>query len=58
MDGAVYAALESTGLFDRMDADTDEAEHSLELQLCFIAHLMRCERVARGAAHGGAGCSG
>lgn len=41
VDQEVYHQLLQSGLFDRMRIDVDEAEHSLELQLPFIAHMMR-----------------
>ncbi|KAK9906594.1 hypothetical protein WJX75_004697 [Coccomyxa subellipsoidea] len=37
----VYQELQSTGQFDVMDIDVDEAEHSLELQMAYLAHIMR-----------------
>lgn len=41
IDQEVYATLDKTDLFQRMDLQADEAEHSLELQLPFIQTAMR-----------------
>jgi AmmeMemoRadiSam system protein B len=41
IDKKVYAELEATGMFGRMDMKVDEAEHSLELHLPFISLCMR-----------------
>eukprot|EP00879_Flechtneria_rotunda_P006851 GHRR01007196.1.p1 GENE.GHRR01007196.1~~GHRR01007196.1.p1 ORF type:complete len:235 (+),score=56.16 GHRR01007196.1:471-1175(+) len=40
IDQAVYADLRATGVFDYMDLDEDEAEHSLELHTPYIAKIM------------------
>jgi predicted class III extradiol MEMO1 family dioxygenase len=40
IDQAVYADLRATGAFDEMTNEQDEAEHSLELHLPFIARAM------------------
>ncbi|KAG5518967.1 hypothetical protein PMAC_002498 [Pneumocystis sp. 'macacae'] len=40
LDTEVIASLESTGAFARMDLQTDEDEHSIELQLPFIRYLL------------------
>lgn len=36
----VRKELEETGHFDWMDVNTDEEEHSIEMQLPFIAKVM------------------
>jgi AmmeMemoRadiSam system protein B len=36
----VYAQLRATGKFKEMGGDADEAEHSLELHLPYIVHVM------------------
>ena len=41
IDQAVYEQLAATGHFDEMDLAVDEREHSLEMHLPYIAHLMR-----------------
>ncbi|CAD7703077.1 unnamed protein product [Ostreobium quekettii] len=41
IDKEVTAHLQSTGMFDNMDQETDEAEHSLELHLPYIFHALR-----------------
>ncbi|KAL4441218.1 hypothetical protein ABPG77_011455 [Micractinium sp. CCAP 211/92] len=41
IDAEVYAELRATGKFREMDAAADEAEHSLELHLPYIVHVMR-----------------
>jgi len=41
IDTAVITGLQKTGLFDKMDLDTDEAEHSIEMQLPYIAQVMK-----------------
>lgn len=38
----MYQQLQATGLFEFMDLDVDEAEHSLEMQIPFLQHIMRC----------------
>ncbi|BDA46197.1 Protein MEMO1 [Coccomyxa sp. Obi] len=40
----VYQELKDTGEFDIMDIDVDEAEHSLELQMAYLAYIMRGKR--------------
>jgi len=44
VDAEVYSSLVSSRLFSRMSLDVDEAEHSLELHLPYIAWLMRGRR--------------
>ena len=40
---SVYADLYATGEFESMSSQTDEAEHSIEMQLPYIAKVMeRC----------------
>lgn len=41
VDGATYDELAATGLFDEMSLAVDEREHSLEMHLPFIAHVMK-----------------
>ncbi|DBA99827.1 hypothetical protein WJX77_001024 [Trebouxia sp. C0004] len=41
IDQDIYSHLLRTGHFERMRLETDEAEHSLELQMPFIMHIMR-----------------
>ena len=42
----VYRELDLTGKFSRMDKETDEAEHSIEMHLPYIAKIMdRCEEL-------------
>mmetsp|Transcript_11651 Transcript_11651/g.29668 ORF Transcript_11651/g.29668 Transcript_11651/m.29668 type:complete len:300 (+) Transcript_11651:88-987(+) len=41
VDGSVCSELSSTGKFSRMPMDVDEDEHSLEMHLPYIAHVMR-----------------
>ena len=41
VDAAVTAALGATGHFQAMSRKVDEAEHSLELHLPFVAHLFQ-----------------
>lgn len=41
IDADVYQQLKSSGIFQMMDASTDEAEHSLELHLPYISYVMR-----------------
>ena len=41
VDAEVYRQLAATGKFAVMDAAADEAEHSLELHLPYIVHVMR-----------------
>ncbi|KAL4452235.1 hypothetical protein ABPG75_007897 [Micractinium tetrahymenae] len=41
IDAEVYAELRATGKFQEMDGPADEAEHSLELHLPYIVHVMR-----------------
>ncbi|DBA91358.1 TPA: hypothetical protein ACH3X2_004003 [Trebouxia sp. C0005] len=41
IDQDIYSHLLQTGQFERMRLETDEAEHSLELQMPFIMHIMR-----------------
>lgn len=36
----VYAELESTGHFERMNMTVDEDEHSIEMHLPYIAKIM------------------
>lgn len=40
LDLDVVAALRATGVFDVMDLSVDEAEHSIELHLPYIAQAM------------------
>lgn len=40
IDMEVYQQLQATGLFEYMDLDVDEAEHSLEMQVPFLQHVM------------------
>ena len=40
VDAEVYAQLRATGKFQEMSAEADEAEHSLELHLPYIVHIM------------------
>lgn len=40
IDEAIYADLSASGLFERMALDVDEREHSIEMHLPFIAHVM------------------
>ena len=37
---AVYSELYATGLFEEMSVSTDEDEHSIEMQLPYIAKVM------------------
>jgi len=37
---AVYSELYATGLFEEMTVSTDEDEHSIEMQLPYIAKVM------------------
>lgn len=41
IDKEVYQQLAATGKFNVMEAGADEAEHSLELHLPYIVHVMR-----------------
>lgn len=41
IDAQVYAELRATGKFVEMGGAADEAEHSLELHLPYIVHIMR-----------------
>ncbi|CAL5227643.1 g10649 [Coccomyxa viridis] len=41
LSAETYRELQATGEFDMLDADADEAEHSLELQMGFLTHMMR-----------------
>lgn len=41
IDSATTEALRETGLFETMALDTDEEEHSIELHLPFVQHVMR-----------------
>lgn len=41
LDTQVIAALRSTGAFKDMSTQVDEEEHSIEMQLPFLAHMMR-----------------
>lgn len=41
VDQKTIAALAATGLFQRVGVNDDEDEHSLEMQLPFIAHIMQ-----------------
>ena len=36
----MYSELYATGLFEEMSASTDEDEHSIEMQLPYIAKVM------------------
>lgn len=36
----VYADLDATGQFERMNMDVDEDEHSIEMHLPYIAKVM------------------
>ena len=40
----VYAELSETGKFDIMDLSMDEEEHSIEMQLPYIASVMESKR--------------
>lgn len=40
IDTQIYAELESTGHFERMDMTVDEDEHSIEMHLPYIAKVM------------------
>jgi hypothetical protein len=40
IDQGIYAELEQTGAFERMNGQVDEDEHSLEMTLPFIAKIM------------------
>ena len=40
IDGTIYDELATTGAFDEMDLAVDEREHSLEMHLPYIAHIM------------------
>jgi len=44
LDDAVIAALRSTRAFDEMSTRVDEEEHSIEMQLPFLAHVMRARK--------------
>ena len=41
VDRATYQQLYSSGLFEEMTLQTDEAEHSIEMHLPYIAHVMQ-----------------
>jgi len=41
IDKDIVTELHATGLFCTMDAPTDEEEHSIEMQLPFIAHIFK-----------------
>lgn len=43
IDLKVMKELDSTGLFGKMDLSVDEDEHSIEMQLPYIAHVMEGE---------------
>lgn len=38
---AVYQELKSTGKFEDMDVNVDEAEHSMEMHLPYIARVFQ-----------------
>jgi AmmeMemoRadiSam system protein B len=40
IDHQMYAELESTGAFERMNQQVDEDEHSLEMTLPYVAKIM------------------
>ncbi|KAG6465413.1 hypothetical protein O3G_MSEX015133 [Manduca sexta] len=40
IDKQIYAELEATRQFERMDVQTDEEEHSIEMHLPYIAKVM------------------
>jgi AmmeMemoRadiSam system protein B len=40
LDRAILDALQASGLFKTMSNSADEAEHSIEMQLPFIAHIL------------------
>ncbi|XP_041351469.1 protein MEMO1-like [Gigantopelta aegis] len=44
IDSKVYNDLYATGLFENMSLDTDEEEHSIEMQLPFIAKVMESQK--------------
>ncbi|XP_005099711.1 protein MEMO1 [Aplysia californica] len=44
IDQRVYKELYSTGAFDTMSLNTDEAEHSIEMHLPYIAKVMESRR--------------
>lgn len=46
IDKDVYAELQATGLFRTMSANADEAEHSLELHMPFVAHVFRSQPIS------------
>ena len=50
VDGPARAALLATGQFETMDLAVDEREHSLELHLPYIAHVMGRRPCAAAAA--------
>ncbi|XP_039289216.1 protein MEMO1-like [Nilaparvata lugens] len=41
IDSQVYAELDATGHFERMNIDVDEEEHSIEMHLPYIAKVMQ-----------------
>ncbi|GMH33026.1 hypothetical protein BSKO_00860 [Bryopsis sp. KO-2023] len=41
IDMEIYSELKNTGMFETMDMDVDEAEHSLELHTPYIVHTLR-----------------
>jgi len=45
VDHEIYGSLQSSGLFDRMTLSQDEAEHSLEMHLPFVARLFSPKEV-------------
>lgn len=44
LDSAVIASLRSTRAFSDMSTRVDEEEHSIEMQLPFLAHVMRTRK--------------
>lgn len=47
LDTGVISALRATRCFSDMSPRVDEEEHSIEMQLPFIAHVMRARRASR-----------
>ena len=45
VDGGTVDALKQTGLFEVMSREVDEAEHSIELHLPFIAEIFSSQRI-------------
>ena len=38
---AVYSNLRASGKFEEMSVDVDEAEHSMEMHLPYLCHIMK-----------------